>query len=100
MILDTGATLTTVPHAVALLIGCDPTKASRRIEIMTASSVEVASLIVIPTIQALGKTLKRVEAVCHDLPAVSSVVGLLGLSFLKHFDLHLNFQSGTFELRC
>lgn len=99
MILDTGASITTVSHEVALAIGCDPASAARRVEIMTASSMEVTPLICIPTVTVLGRSSKDVEAVCHDLPAVSSVVGLLGLNFLKHFDLHLNFRSSrTLEL--
>ena len=48
MILDTGATLTTIPSEIALTIGCDPTKSKRRIEMITASGIEYAPLIIIP----------------------------------------------------
>ncbi|MBI3317778.1 MAG: clan AA aspartic protease [Candidatus Omnitrophica bacterium] len=98
LILDTGASITTLSHEAALDIGCDPARATRRTEIMTASSVERVPLIVIPLMEVLGHRLRNLEVVCHDLPPVSPVVGLLGLNFLKHFDLHLNFRSRTLEL--
>lgn len=96
--LDTGASITTISHEVALDIGCDPAKAMKRIEIMTASSVEVVPLIVIPVLEVLGRQVRNLEVLCHDLPSVSPVVGLLGLNFLKRFNLHLNFRSRTLEL--
>lgn len=99
MVLDTGASITMLSHDVALTIGCDPAKATRRIEIITASSIEVVPLIIIPTAEVLGQEVKDLEAICHDLPGVSIVDGLLGLNFLRHFDLHLNFRSTrTLEL--
>ncbi len=98
MILDTGASITTISHEVALAIGCDPAKTNLRTEIMTASSVESVPLIVLPAIEVLGQRVERLEAVCHDLPAVSPVVGLLGLNFLRQFDLHVNFRPKTLEL--
>ena len=98
VILDTGASITTLSHEMALAIGCSPTKASHRIEIMTASSVELVPIVVIPTIEVLGHKVKCLEVVCHDLPSISPVDGLLGLNFLKHFNLHLNFLTHSLDL--
>ena len=97
MILDTGASLCTLSFDTALAIGCDPSSSHRRLELMTASSIEVVPVIVIPRITTLGQTIKQVEAACHTLPEESPVDGLLGLNFLRHFNLHLNFRSGTLE---
>ena len=100
MVLDTGASLTMLPHEVILAIGCDPTKTARHVEIMTASSVEVVPVVVVPAVTALGNAVKHLEAICHSLPSISPVEGLLGLNFLRHFDLHMNFRSTkTLELR-
>ena len=98
MILDTGASVTTISHKTALAVGCDPSKATRRTEIMTASSIELVPLVVIPRIQVMGQQVKNLEAICHDLPPISPVDGLLGLNFLKHFNLHLDFRSCRLEL--
>lgn len=45
-----------------------------------------------------GKESKEVKTVIHDLPQKSYVDGLLGLSFLKNFNLHINFKEGCFEI--
>ena len=98
MVLDTGASLCTIPFETALATGCDPTRSKRRLEIMTASSVEVVPVVIIPRVEVLGHKVGNLEAVCYDLPSVSEVFGLLGLNFLKHFNLHLNFLTHTLDL--
>jgi len=98
LILDTGASFTMLPYEVVAAIGCDPTKAIRRIEIMTASTIEVVPVVVIPTMAVLGHSIRKLEVICHTLPSISPAEGLLGLNFLKHLDLHLNFRSGALEL--
>jgi len=45
---------------------------------------------------ALGHKAEGIEVACHDLPAKD---GLLGLSFLKHFDIDLHFKKGLLEIR-
>ena len=84
MALDTGATYTVIPPKAALAIGCDPSRAKRRIQMVTASGVEHVPVVVIPKITCLGVEVAKLEAVCHDLPP-SMVEGLLGLNFLIHF---------------
>lgn len=99
MALDTGATYIMVPWLVAEALGYDPAVSRRRINLTTASSVEVAPLITIKNVKALGVEVGDVEAVCHDLPPGSSVQGLLGLSFLRHFDIDLHFRRMVLEAR-
>jgi len=41
----------------------------------------------------------NVKAIVHDLPAKSYVDGLLGLSFLRNFELNINFREGCLELK-
>lgn len=98
MALDTGAVLTIIPIETALAIGYDPTKATRRIELVTASGVELAPQLSVRAIRRLGQTVKALDIVCHDLPAASPVKGLLGLNFLRHFNVHLNFLRQRLEL--
>lgn len=90
MALDTGAVRTVIPTETTLAIGYDPAVA-KRIEIVTASGMEFAPLLTVRAIRCLGQTVKGVEVVCHDLPAQSPVKGLLGLNFLRHFHVHLDF---------
>lgn len=98
MAVDTGATFTIVPVETALAIGCDPTMSKRRIEFITPSGIEYAPVITIPVVKAFGFTAKNVEIFCHNLPPQSPVEGLLGLNFLKHFNIYLKFKEKILEI--
>ena len=93
MALDTGAVLTVIPIETALAIGYAPHKSKTRIELITASGLELVPQLIVGTVRCLGQTVRKLSVVCHDLPAESPVKGLLGLNFLRHFDVHLNFLS-------
>ena len=98
MVLDTGASITTIPTETALAIGCDPSKPKKRIEMITASGVEYVPVVVIPEIQFLGFKVKNIEASCLNLPTQSLVSGLLGLNVLAKFDLSLLFRQKRLEI--
>ena len=98
MVLDTGASLSTVRTETALALGCDPSKAAKRIEMITASGIEYVPVIVIPKIKFLGFEIRHVEAACLNLPSQSLVAGLLGLNVLRKFDLRLAFLKKILEL--
>lgn len=98
MVFDTGASITTIPKEVALLIGCDPVKSTKKIEIITASGTEYVPLVLIPKIELLGFTMNNVEVACLDLPSQSIASGLLGLNILRSFDVFLGFRSKFLEL--
>lgn len=95
--LDTGATFIILPWKIANYLGLsiDPTKIETT---TTATTVETAPLTLIPQVAALGKTLKKVPCLIKDLPAESGVDGLLGLSFLRHFKLTIDFKKGILNL--
>ena len=98
MLLDTGATLCVVPTAIARAIGHDPKKSRRRMNFPTASGVLTAPVIVMDYVSALGYTVQDVEAACRDFPPPSTIDGLLGLSFLRHFRLEIDFRSDRIEI--
>jgi len=91
MALDTGATYTIVPVGTLRAIGYDPTASAARVEFIAAGSVERKPVITVRAAQAFGVRIPRLPVVCHDLPPQSPVRGLLGLNFLKHLSLHLDF---------
>lgn len=95
MALDTGATYTIAPLGAIRTIGYDPATAPNRIEFVAAGSVEYKSIVTVRAAQAYGIRIPQVQVVCHDLPPQSPVRGLLGLNFLKHLSLHLDFPRLT-----
>lgn len=98
MALDSGAILTVIPIETALAIGYDPAKTTKRVEMITVSGVELAPQLTVRAARCLGKAVRDLDVVCHDLPAQSPVKGLLGLNFLRHFNVHLNFLHKRLEL--
>ena len=99
MALDTGAILTVIPIETALAIGYDPAKTKKRVELVTASGVELAPQLTVRTARCLGQTVRNLAVVCHELPAQSPVKGLLGLNFLRHFNVQLNFLQNSLQFQ-
>lgn len=99
MALDTGATFTVISWAAARELGYDPGASPRKIQITTASSVEEAPIITLNKTRAMGVEALDVDVACFDLPGATGVEGLLGLSFLRHFDVDLHFRRQVLEAR-
>lgn len=97
--LDTGASTTLIGWSLAVQLGYDPAASPRRTRVTMASGVEYCPMIVVDRLQALGKTVRRADVVCHNLPPSSRIDGLLGLSFLSRFDVRINFRLGFMTLR-
>ena len=98
MALDTGASMTVIPWQAAERLGLDPARSRRRARFMTGSGMEVAPILTVPAMELLGVRVANVSVLCHDLPQRSLVDGLLGLSFLRHCQLSINFRRGILEL--
>ena len=99
MALDTGSTYSIIPWHVAEGLGYDPAVSRKRATLITASSVEAVPLITVRAIKALGMGARSTDVACHDLPPGSRVEGLLGLSFLKHFNINIHFKQRELELK-
>lgn len=91
MVLDTGATYTIAPLSILRIIGYDPVRLSTHVEFIAAGGVERSPILTVQAVAAFGVTIPRLQVVCHNLPPASPVRGLLGLNFLKHLSLHLDF---------
>jgi clan AA aspartic protease (TIGR02281 family) len=98
MALDTGATYTMIPWSVAERLGYDPATSVERVALTTVSTIEKAPLITLKSIRVSDIGIDNVKVAVHDLPPKSRVDGLLGLSFLKHFDTNLHFKRKTLEI--
>jgi len=98
MAVDTGATYTMIPWEIAEALGYRPDISSQRITLVTASGVERVPLIKVDIIRILGKEIRDIEIVCHDLPARSYVDGLLGPRSLRELKAKIDFDKGTLEI--
>ena len=98
LIFDSGAAFTSISWSALKVIGYDPAVVPDRQEIVTANGViEVPR----PRVEnmAVGDVKAReVEVICHDIPELAGVRGLLGLSFLKHFRTVMDYKEGYLEI--
>lgn len=100
LIVDTGASLTTITHEVAWDVGLDPSQASLLASVTTASEDDLAvPIVTVPRLEVLGHALDQVDTPCLDLPSDVHADGLLGLNFLRHFKLFINFPKGILVLQ-
>jgi len=98
MILDTGAVYTVIAWDVAKDIGYDPAVSLLRMPIVTANGVIEAPMITIDAIQVAELRVKNGEDICHDIPEIAGIEGLLGLSFLRHFRTVVDYTTGNLEI--
>ncbi len=96
--LDIGATYTLIPWEIARALGYHPERSRRRVQLLTADGVLYVPLITVAQVRALGQTVSGLEVLVHDLPPAGRVDGLLGLNFLRHFTLTLDFPRGRLTL--
>jgi clan AA aspartic protease (TIGR02281 family) len=98
MILDTGAIYTAISWDIAKDIGYDPAIAQNRVPIITANGVIEVPKIKVEAIGFRELYVEDVEVICHDIPEIAEIEGLLGLTFLKHFKVLLDFKNSIIEI--
>lgn len=98
LVLDTGATYTMVSWGIAEYLGFKFRDKLKTVPLNTASGEIRAPLMKMQEVSTLGMTAKNVEVIIHNLPASARVDGLLGLSFLRNFNLKIDFKNGFLEL--
>lgn len=95
-IVDTGASMVTIPVAAAKQLGIyDPSAPKQRV--VTAGGVVFAPSVMIRAIDIGGWTETRIEAFVMDLPDHPGV-GLLGMNYLNRFKMGVNADDGILTL--
>lgn len=99
MVLDTGATYCMMPWHIAEELGYEPALSRKHVPINTANGQIHVPMIIVESMMVLGKKAENCEMLIHDLPETSRVDGLIGLNFLKHCKLSIDFIKGILELK-
>lgn len=98
LVFDTGAAFTVLSWSSLKVIGYDPAVAHERQEVITANGVIEVPKLRVDSITVGDAEAREVEVICHDIPKLAGVRGLLGLSFLKHFKTVIDYRQGHFEI--
>ncbi len=94
---DTGAGLTMISQASAKELGIDLDRRLPTIPIQTAGDIIHVPLVVLDSIGVGGMLVKNITVAVYDSPMLGRP-GLLGLNFLKHFRVEVDFKEGLLLL--
>jgi predicted aspartyl protease len=97
--IDTGANRTSMRAEFLRLLGFNPSAATRRRRMRSATGMVIAPIITVPRIVSLGLTKVDFEVAAHDPPESFEADGLLGLDFFRGYVLNLDFIRGRIALR-
>jgi predicted aspartyl protease len=92
LLLDIGASYTTLPLKVLEDLGYKISSDTARISIMTAGGIGRAPMLSISAFDCLGKTLTDFSVVALDLPFNPLMSGLLGMDFLGRLGVTINIE--------
>jgi predicted aspartyl protease len=98
LVLDTGATNTSLNVNVLRSIGHAPETVKEFARMATGSRVERVPRFMVNRLSALGRHAIGLHILAHDLPAEAAVDGLLGLDFFRGLSLTIDFRSGKINL--
>jgi len=98
LILDTGASSSTINADVLRSAGYDPDASTDFARITTGSGVATAPRLVVTRLTALGRHAIGLRLVAHNLPHESNADGLLGLDFFRGLALTIDFRAGQITL--
>ena len=95
--LDTGASHTVVARSTADELGIPVTATTPRVHVRTASGEVQAPMISLEAVDLGGAVVPRVRALVME--NLGGPDGLLGLSYLNHFDVAIEQETGVVSLR-
>jgi len=100
LIVDTGAEITVLSHAVALDAGLLPSQTVATVTLNTAGGSVRADVFRVGSVSLGDAEVRNVTAAVHDLSdAPAGIDGLLGLTFLDRFLVTLDMQKGELQLK-
>ena len=96
-IIDTGASMVTIPRATAQELGLSIDGRNPMRKIFTASGVQYAPEVSLYSITIEGWEVNEIKALVLDIPNQPDL-GLLGLNYLQRFRMDMNTEAGVLML--
>jgi clan AA aspartic protease (TIGR02281 family) len=96
-LIDTGASVVTVPSETVRKLGIDLSGSLPRRLFFSATGVHNALEVTLPSIEIDGWAVADVKALVIDLPGKPGI-GLLGMNYLRNFHMNLNAEEGLLTL--
>jgi len=99
MALDTGSSLTVLTYRAVRELGLDPEHPLEYRQTFAWGGSRQAPILLVPRVRIFGQEIRNLEVACGDLPPELNIDGVLGLNFLRHFDLRINFREEYVEMQ-
>lgn len=96
--LDTGSSFTIISTKAAREIGYDLSQIPDLLSFGDASTTHLAPKVTLKSLSLADARINDVEALCYTLPEDYGIDGIIGLNFLRHFKLSLDFEQGILNL--
>jgi hypothetical protein len=98
LILDTGASTTTLRASALTEVGIDLSASKERRQVDTMAGPVVEGVIEVPRLRIFGQERAPLEVIFTDRPFPYRVDGVLGINFLLPYRLCIDFPAGWIEL--
>lgn len=96
--IDTGASRTLLNEDVIQEIGINLSSVSETDSFSDATTDHIVPVIKLKSISLGDSSVKNMETLVYNLPEEFHIDGILGLNFLRHFKVCLNFEKGVLTL--
>lgn len=94
LILDTGATSTSLNENVLRSVGYDPSASTDVAQMATGTTVHTAPRLTTNRLSTLGRHSIELRVLAHRLPPQAAADGLLGLDIFRGLVLTIDFRAG------
>lgn len=94
LVVDTGALITVISPAITDFLGYSAADAFTLSKLDGAAGESHGYSIHVPKVMCLGHEVENFVIACHDIDSRLGIIGLLGMNFLDHFRMDLDFKTG------
>lgn len=98
LLIDSESTYTILLWEVLLPLKLDPATSLTRRATMTANGLLVLPEVKVDEFHSLGQIVERFSVLAHTIPLGRQVDGLLGMNFLRRFEMDLNFKQAIIRI--
>jgi len=96
--LDTGASTTTIRESDLRNIGYPPESLTDLVSFSDASQSHLVPKVTLESFSLGDAKVAKLEVLAYTIPEEYGIHGVVGLNFLRHFNLNLNFKQGILTM--
>ena len=96
--LDTGSSYTLISEAAAIQVGFDLEQVTETVSFGDASQHHIAPKVTLKSFSLADAKIDNLDVLIYTLPEEHGIDGVIGLNFLRYFNIGLDFKQGILTL--